>query len=105
MRATRSACCARAVSGQAAATPPRSVMNSRRLIGDPEGSGQYRLRLAHWKRPKSALGQKQTSALQKGMSTLPPITTAKADIRWWISEATATPLGRCAAPQKLRQDQ
>src|SRR5262245_60674069 len=37
MRRTRSFCCARAVSGQAAA-PPTSVMNSRRLIADPRGS-------------------------------------------------------------------
>jgi hypothetical protein len=29
----------------------------------------------------SALGQKQTCAVQKGMSALPPIATAKADIR------------------------
>ena len=29
----------------------------------------------------SALGQKQTYALQQGMSALPPIATAKADIR------------------------
>jgi len=29
----------------------------------------------------SALGQKQTYALQKAMSALPPIATAKADIR------------------------
>ena len=28
----------------------------------------------------SALGQKQTYAVQKGMSALPPIATAKADI-------------------------
>jgi len=29
----------------------------------------------------SALGQKQTCAVQKGMSALPPIATAKADFR------------------------
>src|SRR5262249_3794993 len=40
MRMTRPACCARAVSGQAA-TPPRSAINSRRLITDPEVSGRY----------------------------------------------------------------
>ena len=34
MRRTRSACCARAASGQAAAVPPRNVMNSRRLMSD-----------------------------------------------------------------------
>ena len=37
----------------------------------------------------SALGQKQTYGLQKATSALPPIATAKADIRWWISEANA----------------
>ena len=31
MRRIRSGCCARAASGHAAAAPPRSVMNSRRL--------------------------------------------------------------------------
>ena len=34
----------------------------------------------------SALGQKQTFAVQQPMSALPPIATAKADIRWWIGE-------------------
>jgi hypothetical protein len=33
------------------------------------------------RRLMSALGQKQTFALQQGMSALPPIATAKADIR------------------------
>jgi len=31
----------------------------------------------------SALGQKQTYAVHKAMSALPPIATAKADIRKW----------------------
>jgi len=31
--------------------------------------------------PMSALGHKQTYAVQNGMSALPPIATAKADIR------------------------
>ena len=35
MRRIRSACCARAASGHAAAAPPRSVMNSRRFIAAP----------------------------------------------------------------------
>src|SRR5262245_11604553 len=34
-----------------------------------------------WTNPMSALGQKQTCAVQNGMSALPPIATAKADIR------------------------
>src|SRR5882757_341579 len=33
---TRSGCCARATSGQAATKPPRNVMNSRRRIEPPE---------------------------------------------------------------------
>src|SRR5262245_14535664 len=32
-------------------------------------------------RPMSALGQKQTCTMRKAMSALPPIATAKADIR------------------------
>src|SRR5262249_31143053 len=36
MRRIRSPCCARATSGQAAAAPLRSVMNSRRRIAAPE---------------------------------------------------------------------
>src|SRR5215831_4422319 len=39
MSRIRSPCCARAASGHAAA-PPRSVMNSRRLIASPQGSEQ-----------------------------------------------------------------
>ena len=35
-------CCARAASGHAAATPPRSVMNSRRLIDHLVGGGEQR---------------------------------------------------------------
>ena len=41
MRRTRSACCARAASGQATAAPPRSVMNSRRRISPPKVRGQH----------------------------------------------------------------
>jgi hypothetical protein len=36
----------------------------------------------------SALGQKQTYAVQQPMSALLPIATAKADIPWWIGEAS-----------------
>ena len=53
----------------------------------------------------SALGQKQTFATQNAMSALPRIATAKADIRWWIGEANAYTLGRCAMPDKLRRSQ
>jgi len=37
----------------------------------------------------SALGQKQTCAVHQPMSALLPIATAKADIPWWIGEASA----------------
>src|SRR5262245_9626840 len=40
-----------------------------------------RFNLAHWNRPMSALGQKRTFALHQPMSALPPIATAKVDIR------------------------
>jgi hypothetical protein len=40
MRLIRAACCARAVSGHAVAAPPRSVMNSRRLMLVPRGLEQ-----------------------------------------------------------------
>src|SRR5215468_9824839 len=39
------------------------------------------INLRAWNSPMSALGQKQTYAVQKTMSALPPIATAKADIR------------------------
>jgi hypothetical protein len=42
IRRTRSPCCALAASGHAAAAPPSSVMNSRRLIGAlPPGLGPH----------------------------------------------------------------
>ena len=40
-RRTRSVCCARAMSGHATAAPPRSDMNSRRLIGRSERPKDY----------------------------------------------------------------
>src|SRR5262249_61068130 len=46
-------CCGFAASGPAAAAPPSSVMNSRRLIASPEAQDKAsnRLRLAHRKEP------------------------------------------------------
>src|ERR1043166_6988975 len=42
MRRIRSVgCCARAASGHVVAAPPRSLMNSRRLIRRPRGFGQH----------------------------------------------------------------
>ena len=40
----------------------------------------------------SALGQKQTFALQKAMSALLPIAPAKADIRWGLSASACRAL-------------
>jgi hypothetical protein len=53
MRRFRSGCCARAPSGQTAATPPNSVMKSRRLINFPEAQREpsYRLNVALGKAP------------------------------------------------------
>src|SRR5262245_43346635 len=81
-----SGCCARTTSGHATAAPPKSVMNSRRLIASSEAQDKasYSPKLAYWKgvgwevrqrlftRPMSALGHKQTFAPQKVMSALPP---------------------------------
>ena len=82
-RRIRSFCCARTASGHAAAAPPRKVMNSRRLIADPEAQTEHRSGSnPHWERvrfrslsvlPMSALGHKQTCAVQYVMSALPPI--------------------------------
>ena len=77
------ACCARAASGQPAAVPPTSVMNSRRLTGRP-----FKQRVlpyhavgcimhhSKFRWLMSALGQKRTSRQVWSMSALPP----KADI-------------------------
>src|SRR5262249_41349306 len=76
--------CARAENGQAAVAPPSNLMNSRRLIATPDAQD------AAWYRVKrdslrdvsmSALGHKQTYAVQNAMSALHPIATGKADIR------------------------
>ena len=75
-RRTRSACCAFDATGQAAA-PPRIPRNSRRLMSAPTlGKASYALALIRWKgawiTAMSALGHKQTFAVQNGMSALPP---------------------------------
>src|SRR5215470_18638872 len=75
---------ARAASGHEAAAPPRSVMTSRRLIASPEARDEawYWLKRQSLRdESMSALGQKQTYAMQKRMSALPPKATAKADPR------------------------
>src|SRR5262249_7379542 len=83
MRRTRSLCCARAASGHVAAAP-RIVMNSRRLIAAPEVREHRSNACVSSERGKrmprmSALGQKQTYAVQKGMSALPPKATLDAE--------------------------
>ena len=74
-------------------SPPRSVMNSRRLIVAPSLWTGHRIGLTQGTgkgslpsdRPAmSALGQKQTCAVQKVMSALPPkadMCNAKRDVR------------------------
>src|SRR5215470_8521438 len=84
MRRTRSGCCARAATGQAAVVLARPAMKLRRLMGvAPWAEGNT---LAHHgtttaqcgtaKALMSALGQKRTSKHVQSMSALPP----KADI-------------------------
>src|SRR6516162_7529395 len=78
-------CCERAASGQVATALPRSVMNSRRLMGFPRQRISHPSTFAgrcgvvrHSKisTPMSALGQKRTLQSVRIMSALPP----KADI-------------------------
>ena len=45
----------------------------------------------------SALGQKQTYAVQNGMSALPPKATAKADISPWVMSALHPKADMCSA--------
>ena len=49
MRRIRSGCCARAASGHAAAAPPRSVMNSRRLHVPPPEAQDKASHGAKWR--------------------------------------------------------
>ena len=58
-------CCARAASGQATAAPPITLINSRRLMCPPKGHVVCGLKAAFARPPMSALGQKQTYAVQK----------------------------------------
>src|SRR6516225_364294 len=83
--------CARAAIGHAI-KPTTTPIKSRRLIVVPEAqeTTSYRLKLVHrrgtgtravLRSRMSALGQKQTSALQNVMSALHPIATANAKFR------------------------
>jgi hypothetical protein len=49
----------------------------------------------------SALGQKQTFAVQKGMSAVPPIATAKADSRKRFMSALPPKADMCGAPADI----
>src|SRR6185312_2313204 len=79
--------CAKADIGQGAAEPATTLMKSRRLIAPPKlKTAPYQSFSGLWKGslnpPMSALGQKRTCAVQRPMSALPPIATAKADIEF-----------------------
>ena len=79
MRRARSGCCARAVSGHAAA-PPRSVMNARRLMGAyprPKGSADYSRSRSGW---VSRIATKECAAAGAMMRSRPagqPIYSAR----------------------------
>src|SRR5215475_1381847 len=81
IRRTRSDCCARAANGQAAATPPRRVMTSRRRIATPEAEERAIVTIKSSAQEgvmMSALGQKQTCAVHSPVSALPPNATSNA---------------------------
>src|ERR1700694_2670422 len=64
MRRIRSPCCARATSGHAAAAPPSTVMNSRRLISaSSSGDGILSVQV------RALIGAEPTSLLQHEMLT------------------------------------
>jgi hypothetical protein len=74
MRRIRSGCCARTASGNAAAEPASTLMNSRRLIAFPMAGTRHRTGSTYSleglgvSRPMSALGHKRTCAVQETMS-------------------------------------
>src|SRR5262245_21471352 len=82
-----SVCCANASSGQATAEPAITLTKSRRCIASPTlrkgivPTATTTLEGLDTTRLMSALGQKQTCAVQQAMSALPPIAIGKADIR------------------------
>src|SRR5262249_25736568 len=75
-------CCARAASGQAAAVAVITLMKSRRRTRPSSERSRTTpvLKAYQISGAMSALGEKQRGAVQKGMSALPPMATAKADI-------------------------
>src|SRR5262245_58221671 len=84
IRRDLSACCASAASGDVTTAADRRVRNCRRLMRAPEAKVKSSKSPTGAGRAEqgamSAMGQKQTYAVQKGMSALPPKATTKADI-------------------------
>src|SRR5262249_3972471 len=71
-------CCARAASGHAAAAPPTSVMNSRRLIVAPRGQNHARHRLTAVRVLEPGEGDANCDQLfWSGMSALGPTTGSR----------------------------
>ena len=52
--------------------------------------------------PMSALGHKRTYAVQNGMSALPPIATAKADMPQMVMSALLPKADMCGATRDVR---
>ena len=83
MRRFRSGCCASAPSGHTAATPPNSVMKSRRLINFPEAQRKpsYRLKLVLGKVPIGVKKQAVEQRTDVRFGSKADICSAKADVR------------------------
>src|SRR5262249_44638968 len=110
---TRSGCCARTAGGPAVTPPPINEMNSRPPMSPPrlrqvmvaicpntrEGAVSGRL--------MSALGQKRTSAVQHGMSALPPkadMCGASAHVRFGPKADSATQRSGARTPTSKAAD-
>jgi hypothetical protein len=79
--------------GQIIPAAAAKVMKSRRLIVAPRTGRLYRIEQLRRKGQMSALGQKQTCAAQKIMSTLPP----KADVGGATSDVRLVPIADIAS--------
>ena len=86
MRRIRSGCCARAASGARAAAPPRSVMNSRRLMGSIPGWAIRSIMLAAFygsvSGSTSGIGTKRTCRWRSGMSAFGVTADMSGCITW-----------------------
>src|SRR5262249_14156494 len=123
---TCSGCCARAASGHATAAPPRSVMNSRRLITAPKHSGHgivsaqtstlegRDVRASQWplwvisghvqrNRPCPLYPQKRTCAVQEPMSagSIADITQRELHVRF-VTKRDFSPSYCCFFVSRLR---